>query len=295
MKPVATYSIAAVDGETKEVGIAVQSRFLAVGAVVPWLEAGTGAVATQAWANTRYGPEGLKFLKDGMSPARTIEVLTDADEGRNRRQVGIVHADGRAAAYTGCDCSDWAGHVTGEGFTCQGNILTGASVVHNMADAFCAAKGDLAHRMLDALDAAQAAGGDSRGMQSAALVVVKPNGGYGGFNDRYLDLRVDDHTQPLHELRRLLFIHHLYFHPTDPHQMIQLEPPIIENLQQILTESGMYVGQIHGTMDEETTESLMRYMHRENFEERIVEGPWIDGEVYRYMMENNNAFKKESR
>jgi uncharacterized Ntn-hydrolase superfamily protein len=202
--PVATFSIVAYDPETGDLGVAVQSRFLGVGSVVPWAKAGVGAVATQAWANVLYGPEGLALLAGGKDAAAAVATLTGADADRDRRQVGIVDAKGRAAAHTGAGCLDWAGHRTGEGFTVQGNILAGKPVVDAMADGFVAAKGELADRLVEALAAGQRAGGDKRGMQSAALLVTRKNGGYGGNNDRYIDLRVEDAKDPIAELKRLL-------------------------------------------------------------------------------------------
>jgi uncharacterized Ntn-hydrolase superfamily protein len=202
--PVATFSIVAFDPLTGDLGVAVQSRFLGVGSVVPWAKAGVGAVATQAWANMLYGPEGLVMLEGGKDAAATVAALTGADPDRARRQLGIVDAKGRAAAHTGKDCLAWAGHRTGEGFTAQGNILAGEKVVDAMAEAFVAAKGELADRLVEALAAGQRAGGDKRGQQSAALLVTRKNGGYGGNNDRYIDLRVEDHEKPIDELGRLL-------------------------------------------------------------------------------------------
>jgi len=202
--PVATFSIVAYDSRTGDLGVAVQSRFLGVGSVVPWAKAGVGAVATQAWANVLYGAEGLAMLEGGKDAAATVAALTEADPDHDRRQLGIVDAKGRAAAYTGSACLDWAGHRTGDGFTVQGNILAKKEVVDAMADAFLAARGELADRLMEALAAGQRAGGDKRGMQSAALLVVRKNGGYGGNNDRYIDLRVEDSKEPLAELKRLL-------------------------------------------------------------------------------------------
>ncbi len=202
--PFATFSIVAFDPGTGDLGVAVQSRFLGVGSVVPWAKAGVGAVATQAWANMLYGPDGLALLESGKDAAATVAALTAADAERDRRQLGIVDAKGRAAAFTGAGCLAWAGHRTGENFTAQGNILAGEKVVDAMAGAFVAAKGELADRLVEALAAGQRAGGDKRGQQSAALLVVRKNGGYGGNNDRYIDLRVEDHEKPIAELKRLL-------------------------------------------------------------------------------------------
>lgn len=204
---VATFSIAARDPGTGELGVAVQSRVLGVGAIVPYAKAGVGAVATQSMANTAYGPEGLKLLADGKSAGEVLAALTAADEKRDSRQAGIIPAKGQPATFTGTGCLAWAGGKTGEHCAVQGNILTGAAVVDGMAEAFEKTTGTLAERMLAALDAGQAAGGDKRGMQSAALLIVRDGWGYGGQNDRYIDLRVDDHETPIKELRRLLELH----------------------------------------------------------------------------------------
>jgi len=202
--PVATFSIVAYDPATGDLGVAVQSKFLGVGSVVPWAKAGVGAVATQAWANMLYGPEGLALLEAGKDAATTVAALTAADGDRDRRQVGIVDAQGRAAAHTGARCNAWAGHKVGEHFAAQGNILAGEKVVDAMAEEFAEAHGELADRLLAALAEGQRAGGDKRGQQSAALLVVRKNAGYGGNNDRYIDLRVEDHEKPIAELKRLL-------------------------------------------------------------------------------------------
>ncbi len=201
--PVATFSIVARDPATGELGVAVQSRFLAVGAVVPWARAGVGAIATQAFANTRFGPDGLALLEKGTGAEEALAALVRGDEGRDRRQVGIVDAKGGVATYTGSKCNPWAGGVRGKDFCCQGNILAGEAVVKGMARAFEETKGDLGVRLLAALESGQAAGGDTRGKQSAAILVVREGGGYAGLNDRYCDLRVDDHPEPIAELRRI--------------------------------------------------------------------------------------------
>jgi uncharacterized Ntn-hydrolase superfamily protein len=206
-----TFSIAAVDTTTGELGIAVQSKFVAVGAVVPWARAKTGAIATQAFSNTTFGPAGLDLLASGLSAKETLARLLAKDEDRESRQVGIVDAKGGVATFTGGACHAWAGSIEGEGFCVQGNILAGEEVVREMARAFREAKGELALRLLAALDAGQAAGGDRRGKQSAALLIVRDKSGYGGFNDRYRDLRVDDHPDPIPELRRIYGIHKRVF------------------------------------------------------------------------------------
>jgi uncharacterized Ntn-hydrolase superfamily protein len=190
----------------------VQSKFLAVGAIVPWATPFVGAVATQAWANPRYGPDGLALLGAGSSAEETVRRLTDADEDRARRQVGVVDAEGRSASYTGSECGDWAGHRTGDGYAAQGNILVSEATVEVLAQTFESSAGrSLAERLLDCLDAGQAAGGDSRGQQSAAVLVVGPDQGYNGLSDTVVDLRVDDHEVPLTELRRLFGIHRELF------------------------------------------------------------------------------------
>ena len=211
--PVATFSIAACDPETGEVGVAVQSKFIAVGSVVPWARAGVGAVATQSFANVTYGPRGLKLLQEGKSPTEAIKLLTTDDPNREKRQVGIISADGRSAHYTGKGCFSWAGGKSGKNFTAQGNILAGEEVITAMAESFTgsAGKAPLAQRLIDALAAGQEAGGDRRGKQSAALLVARKNWGYGGDNDRFRDLRVDDHEHPIRELERIYRIHRKIF------------------------------------------------------------------------------------
>jgi uncharacterized Ntn-hydrolase superfamily protein len=199
-----TFSIVACDPVNQDWGVAVASKFFAVGSVVPWAKAGVGAVATQAFANTSFGPRGLLILEQGADAGGALKVLVDSDTGRAQRQVGIVDAKGGAATYTGEKCNTWAGGVAGVNYACQGNILVGEKVVQAMARTFETSKGELAERLLAALEAGDAAGGDSRGRQSAAILVVRPGGGYGGWDDRYLDIRVDDDPQPIKGLRRMM-------------------------------------------------------------------------------------------
>lgn len=201
---VSTYSIVAYDPERKEWGIGVASKFLAVGAVVPWAKAEVGAVATQSSANTTYGPRGLEMLAQGKSAAEVIKALTEEDKQKAVRQVGIVDRQGEAANFTGDKCNAWAGGKSGKHYTCQGNLLAGEQVVEAMAKGFEEAKGPLAWRILAAMEGAEKAGGDKRGKQSAAILVVRDRGGYGGFNDRMVDFRVDDHADPVPELARIL-------------------------------------------------------------------------------------------
>ena len=203
-EPTATFSIVALDPENGDLGVAVQSKFFGVGAVVPWVEAGTGAIATQAYANTSFGPRGLELLRKGQSPEEVLEKLLEADPEKDLRQLGIVDGKGRSHNFTGKRCFEWAGAHAEENFSVQGNLLVSQATVEAMAQAFRKSRGELSERLLAALEAGQQAGGDARGRQSAALSVARKNGGYGGYNNRYVDLRVDDHLSPIAELRRLL-------------------------------------------------------------------------------------------
>src|SRR5256712_3500652 len=218
-----TFSIAAADLDTGEFGVAVASKFLAVGAVVPWAQVGAGAIATQAWANLSYGPRGLALLAEGHPAEDVLHRLVEGDGDREHRQVGVVDRRGQAAAWTGNECFHWAGHRFGTGYTCQGNILASDAVVGAMAEDFEVSSGPLPERLVRALDAGQAQGGDSRGQQSAALYVAKEKGSYGGHLDRYVDLRVDDHSTPIVELHKLLELNRLYF-VTTPTESLTREP-----------------------------------------------------------------------
>lgn len=202
-EPIATFSIVGYDPETGDLGVAVQSKFFAVGSVVPWAKAGVGAIASQAYGNTTFGPRGLALLEEGAPVQDVIARLLADDPDREQRQVGVVDAAGVSSAYTGPKCMAWAGHEFGPGYSAQGNILVSGETVDAMAEAFRTTDGILGERLMRALEAGQAAGGDSRGMQSAAILIVREKGGYGGYNDRYCDLRVDDHTTPIAELRRI--------------------------------------------------------------------------------------------
>ena len=284
-----TFSIVARDPTAREWGIGVQSKFLAVGAVVPWARAEVGAVATQAWANVGYGPRGLQMLERGMSAEEVVGALVAEDEGREHRQVGVVDREGRAAAYTGASCLEWAGHVVGEGFCCQGNILVGRETVGSMAEAFRRTGGDLASRLISALRAGQAAGGDRRGKQSASLLVVREGGGYGGYTDRYLDLRVDDHPDPIEELDRLLGLFRLYFTPADPAQVVPLRGDVLPEVQSHLLSLGYYSGEVTGRLDAPTRDALELFHATENFEERVAPEGHIDPGVLGFMRERAAA------
>lgn len=213
-RPISTYSLVACDPGRGEWGVAVQSKFLAVGSVVPWAEPEAGAVATQSYANPRYGPDGLALLRQGVGAEEVVHRLTDADDGRDERQLGVVDAVGRGATFTGSGCQDWAGGRTGEGYAAQGNILVSGETVDALAETFESSSGTLAERLLDSLAAGEAAGGDRRGQQSAALLVVRRGGGYAGLSDVVVDLRVDDHETPIEELRRLFVLHDQLFGKT---------------------------------------------------------------------------------
>jgi uncharacterized Ntn-hydrolase superfamily protein len=282
---VATFSIVARDPANGDLGVAVASKFLAVGAVVPWAQAGVGAIATQSWANTSYGPRGLRLLAQGLSAAEALERLVRRDKDRAQRQAGIVDAQGRAATYTGTGCYAWAGGLSGPNFACQGNILVSEATIQAMAETFQRATGDLAERLFTALAAGQEAGGDSRGRQSAALLVVRPKGGYGGWNDRYLDLRVDDSPQPVVALGELLKLHRLYLNKSDPKDLLPIDAAIARELQALMQRTGDYRGPLTGLWDEATQTAFRALAGRENLEERLQEGPQIDAVVLRFLRE----------
>lgn len=266
-----TFSIVAYDPERQEWGVAVQSKFLAAAAVVSWARAGAGAVATQSYANTSYGPRALAWMAQGLSAQEVVARLIAEDEGRAQRQVGVVDAQGNAAAYTGEGCLEWAGHIVGKHYACQGNILVDERTVQAMAEAFEATGGELAERLVAALAAGQAAGGDRRGQQSAGLLVVREGGGYGGFNDRYIDLRVDDDPQPIEKLRQLLELHHLYFGTPRPEDWVSIAGEIAQELQRMAAKAGWYRGPIHGEYDAATRAALRALIGVENLEERFRE------------------------
>ena len=266
-----TFSIVGYDPQAQEWGIAVESKFLAVGAVVPWAQASVGAVATQSYANTSYGPNGLTLMAQGLSAQEALDQLIAEDEGRARRQVGLVDAQGQAATFTGDECLAWAGGVTGTYYAAQGNILVSGATVEAMAKAFEGARGELADRLVAVLAAGQAAGGDRRGRQSAAVLVVRPEGGYGGYNDRYLDLRVDDDPEPIERVKALVDLHHLFFKPLAPGELVKIEGELAREVQHILQWAQYYDGPITGEYDAPTRKALSNLIGNENFEERFDE------------------------
>src|SRR5919202_2290796 len=231
--PVATYSIVACDLAAAQWGVAVQSKFLAVGSVVPWAEPQVGAIATQSYANPRYGPDGLALLRAGKTAEETIDALTAADDDRELRQVGIVDRAGRAASFTGSGCHEWAGGRTGDGYAAQGNILVSAATVDALAATFESnAHLELGQRLIECLAAAQAAGGDRRGQQAASLLVVEKDAGYAKLSDTVIDLRVDDHDRPIAELRRIFSLHQELFGATPPEDWIDVDDALRSELRE---------------------------------------------------------------
>ncbi len=260
-EPVATYSIAACDLGTSQWGVAVQSKFLAAGSLVPWAEPHVGAIATQAYANPRYGPDGLALLRDGLPAEEVVRRLTEADEGRASRQLGVVDREGRAATFTGKECHAWAGGRTGPCYAAQGNILVSQETVDALAVTFGESAGKpLAERLLECLAAAQAAGGDRRGQQAAGLLVVEKDGGYAGLSDVVVDLRVDDHERPVDELRRLYGLHQALFGQTPRDRWFPVDEALAREVAERLERLGY-----RGGLDE----ALTAWAGNENLEMRV--------------------------
>jgi uncharacterized Ntn-hydrolase superfamily protein len=265
---IATYSIAACDLDTGQWGVAVQSKFLAAASVVSFAEPEAGAVATQAYANPRYGSHGLALLRDGVSAEEAVRRLTEADDGRDHRQLGIVDREGRSATFTGGECLDWAGGRTGAGYSAQGNILVSGATVDALAETFEGSAGrPLAERLLDCLAAAQEAGGDRRGQQAAGLLVVQRDGGYAGLSDVVVDLRVDDHPTPIEELRRIYGIHELLFGQTPKDDWLKIDDALGREVRERLAVLGY---------DGELSDTLFRWAATENLEERVEGSEFID-------------------
>lgn len=275
----------AADPSSGECGVAVASKFLSVGAVVPWAKAGVGAVATQSHANTRYGPDGLALLAAGLDPQTVLQRLTSSDPEADKRQAGIVDMQGRSATYSGASCHPWYGGRTAEGLAAQGNILVSGATVDALLETFLATPGQLAARLLSSLAAGEAAGGDNRGKQSAAILIVKPDGGYGGFNDRYLDLRVDDHPSPVAELRRLYEIWRLYFEKPAEGDLVLINETLARELTSGLRKLGYDPGPESGAWDDRASAAFKAYSERENLEERLREDGHTDQQVLAYFRE----------
>ncbi len=306
-----TYSIVARDSATGDLAVAVQSKFLSVGSVVPWARAGVGAIATQSYANVAYGLDGLALLAGGADAVDTLAALVEADQLRTQRQVGAVDAHGGSATYTGRSCFAWAGGRTGPGYAAQGNILAGAAVVDGLADTFEAGGLPFPELLVACLAAADAAGGDRRGRQSAALLIVRERGGYGGGNDRWIDLRVDDHPDPVTELARLLELTHLYLQRPTPAELIALDDQLAREVRGHLQDLGwdpatagspLYVPMWPDEAEPEDErprvgdprplpdgwdlawqDRLLAWMSVENLEERTAAPGWIDPKVLAYL------------
>lgn len=273
-----TFSIVAADVEAGDWGVAVASKFPAVGAVVPWARAGVGAVATQAWANTGFGPDGLELMAGGADANEALRQMLDEDDGRTQRQVGMVDAQGVVATFTGEACMEWAGGHVGEGFACQGNILVGPEVVRAMADAYEGTDGDLLDRLLAALVAGDAAGGDRRGRQSAAILVVREGGGYGGYTDRYVDLRIDDDLAATARLAELVEVYDREMLVRDD-PLLEASPELVADLQRRLSRLGRYHGEPHGEYDAATRAAIEDFAGENNLEGRLRDDDLVSGSL----------------
>jgi uncharacterized Ntn-hydrolase superfamily protein len=277
-----TFSIVARDPETGDLGIAVQSKFPAVGSLVPWIKVNAGAIATQALANLNYGNTGLRLLKSGMTAKQTLRVLLENDVDFEHRQVGIVDFNGNTIAHTGKNCYSWAGHLTGDQVTCQGNILI-EGTVDAMLDTYLKTKGDLPAKLLASLKAGQNAGGDSRGQQSASLVVYRENGGYGGGSDVWIDVRVDDHPQPIAELSRVFDLYSLtLLEREDPTAITKLTGDILRKIATALVKKEYLSSDSYNEKD--VKNALLRWIHTENFENKIRTDGFIWNSVLDYLI-----------
>ncbi|GBF09028.1 conserved hypothetical protein [Aeropyrum pernix] len=283
-----TFSIVAVNPETGEVGVAVASKFIAAGSIVPWVQLGVGAVATQSWANVKFGPALLRLLELGYTPRRAVEMVLTGDSRREMRQIGVVSAGGEAYAFTGRECIEYAGHIVGDGFAVQGNILTGPEVIESMAKAYESTKGELVDKLLAALAAGDSAGGDRRGRESAAVIVYKPCGGYGGCEEgvgKYVDLRVDHHSDAVNELLRLFKIWEItILEREDPSDVVRIED-VAGELEKALAALGYYKGPFTGRASKELLQALESWMAINNFENKIRREGYIWGTVYRFLIE----------
>jgi len=274
-----TFSIVACDLEEGAWGVAVASKFPAVGAVVPWAQAASGAVATQSFANTSFGPRGLVLMGTGLSAQETLDRLLEDDPDKELRQVGLVDVKGGSATFSGSGCFAWAGGVSGKGYAIQGNILASGKVVPAMEKAFLKTRGSLPTRLHAALLAGDRAGGDKRGRQSAAIYVAKPKAGYGGYLDRWLDYRVDDHEDPVPRLGELLEMHDLYFGKSPGTERVEIKGKTLKQVTGILTQEG-YLKNGKGF-----TDAFNEFIGNENFEERAdPQAEWIDSPVLKYLI-----------
>jgi uncharacterized Ntn-hydrolase superfamily protein len=303
----ATFSIAAFDPHSGDLGVAVQSKFPNVRAVVPWAEAEVGAIATQALANASYGPNGLALMANGATAEEALKILIENDSLREERQAGVVDAKGNSATWTGRNTFDWAGGnaggnwagrggiVKGKFFAAQGNILVGKETIEAIERTFQDTKGSLADKLVAALVAGGKAGGDRRGEQSAALLVVRKGAGYQGQLDNFIDISVYDHPHPLQELERLYQMHKLYFFKSDPKNLMQIDESLCRELQQIMKDRGFYKGEVTGAFDNETRKNLQDFMYWENYDERVRNDDQIDTEVVQDIRKNYVEWKKGKR
>lgn len=281
-----TFSIVAYDPKNNKWGVAVQSKFVAVGSIVPYAKAKVGAIATQAYANTSYGPNGLALLEKGLTAEETIQRLIKDDEKKEERQVGIVDSFGNAASFTGSECFEWAGHIVGKNFSCQGNILVSEEVVKAMAKAFETTRGDLIEKFFAVLDAGQEAGGDRRGRESAAILIVKEKGAYDGGTDNYINIRVDEHPTPIKELKKVFEIYDMcLLLRDDPKDLVKLKGDKVKIIKERLKLDGFYEGAIDDKYDEVTKKALRDWLGTNNFEVRERDDDFMWGSLYRYILD----------
>jgi len=281
-----TFSIVAYDPKNNEWGVAVQSKFVAVGSIVPYAKAKVGAIATQAYANTSYGPNGLALLEKGLTAEETIQRLIKDDEKKEERQVGIVDSFGNAASFTGSECFEWAGHIVGKNFSCQGNILASEEVVKAMAKAFKTTRGDLIEKFFAVLDAGQETGGDRRGRESAAILIVKEKGAYDGGTDNYINIRVDEHPTPIKELKKVFEIYDMcLLLRDDPKDLVKLKGDKVKIVKERLKLDGFYEGAIDDKYDEVTKKALRDWLGTNNLEVRERDDDFMWGSLYRYILD----------
>ena len=280
-----TFSIVAYDPKNKEWGVAVQSKFVAVGSIVPFAKANIGAIATQALANTSYGPKGLQLLQSGLTASEVLEQVLKGDDLMEERQVGIVDMKGKVASFTGKNCFEWAGHIVGKNFACQGNILASEKVVQGMADAYEDTSGDLIEKFFSALETGQKNGGDRRGKESAAILIVKKEGAYDGGTDRYIDIRVDEHAEPIKELKKVFEIYDMcLLKRDDPEDIIKLEGNNLKLVKELLRKDGFYKGEIDDYYDNNTRKALRDWLGTNNFEVKEREDDYMWGSLFRLIV-----------
>lgn len=287
-----TYSIVAFDRETRSYGVAVQSKFIAVGSVVPWASSDAGAIATQAYANTSYGPSALDLFRRGLSAEKVLQKLISNDRQMDERQVGLVDRNGGSATFTGKKCIDWAGGISGESFAAQGNILVSSKTVESMADWFQNSDSNFPEKLIGCLKAAQKAGGDRRGMQSAALLIVRKGGGYAGFNDRFVDIRVDDSRQPINELERIFRLYDLVMLSRErPEDFVRVTAPVRSEIQSHLSRLRYYSGKTDGLSSAEYRNAFSEYISINNFENKYSPRGRVSVRLLEYMAKDNRKRK----